>query len=95
MLATWNFFKAYQRKLVNLEAELAESIGELNRSRHLLVTSEKIINDYMEEIRLIQNKMDENKADYDAKMVEYAQMLDARADRIKVSWNQMFGFSLK
>jgi protein fantom len=76
--------KAYQRKIVNLEAELAETIGELDKSRHLLITQVKINDDYKKEVHLIQSKMEENKADYDGKMLEYAQLLDIRAARIKV-----------
>jgi protein fantom len=34
-------------------------------------------------VRLIQSKMEENKADFDAKMLEYAQLLDIRAARVK------------
>jgi hypothetical protein len=32
----------------------------------------------------MQSKMEENKAEYDSKMLEYAQLLDLRAARIKV-----------
>ena len=35
-------FKVYQRKIVNLEAQLAETVGELEKSRHLLITQVKI-----------------------------------------------------
>jgi protein fantom len=75
----------YQRKLVNLEAQLAETIGELDKSRHLLITQVKINDDYKKEVYLIQSKMEENKAEYDSKMLEYAQLLDLRAARIKVN----------
>ena len=73
-----------QRKMVNLEAQLAETIGELDKSRHLLITQVKINNDYKKEVLLIQSKMEENKAEYDAKMLEYAQLLDLRSARVKV-----------
>ena len=76
----------YQRKLVNLEAQLAETIGELDKSRHLLITQVKINDDYKKEVYLIQSKMEENKAEYDSKMLEYAQLLDLRAARIKVNY---------
>lgn len=68
-----------------MEAQLAETIGELDKSRHLLITQVKINDDYKKEVNLIQSKMEENKADYDAKMLEYAQLLDIRALRIKVT----------
>lgn len=63
---------------------MAETIGELDKSRHLLITQVKINDDYKKEVHLIQSKMEENKADYDGKMLEYAQLLDIRAARIKV-----------
>jgi protein fantom len=81
--------KVYQRKLVNFEAQLAETIGELDKSRHLLITQVKINDDYKKEVYLIQNKMEENKAEYDTKMLEYAQLLDLRAARIKVFLSNM------
>lgn len=56
----------------------------MEKSRHLLITQVKINNDYKKEVLLIQNKMEENKAEFDAKVLEYAQLLDLRAARIKV-----------
>lgn len=67
-----------------MEAELAETVAELNKSRHLLITQVKINEEFKNEVKLIQGKMEDNKADYDAKMLEYAQLLDIRAARIKV-----------
>ena len=64
---------------------MAETIGELDKSRLLLITQVKINDDYKKEVFLIQSKMEENKAEYDAKILEYAQLLDIRAARIKVS----------
>ena len=72
--------------MVNLEAQLAETIGELDKSRHLLITQVKINNDYKKEVLLIQTKMEENKAEYDSKMLEYAQLLDLRSARVKVKF---------
>jgi hypothetical protein len=74
-----------QRKAIDLEAHLAETIAELEKSRHLLITQVKINDDYKKEVLLIQNKMEENKSEFDAKQLEYAQLLDLRAARIKVS----------
>ena len=84
------FHKVFHRKIANLEAELVETVGELDKSRHLLITQVKINADYKKEVNLIQNKMEENKAEYDTKMLEYAQLLDLRAARIKV--NLLFSF---
>ena len=64
---------------------MTETISELEKSRHLLITQVKINDDYKKEVFLIQNKMEENKAEFDAKILEYAQLLDLRAARIKVS----------
>lgn len=76
--------KAYQRKIVDLECTLAETVSELDKSRHLLLTQVKINENYKKEMMLIENKMEENKAEFDTKMNEAAQMLDIRAARIKV-----------
>jgi len=75
--------KLLQRKTTGLEAQLAETVGELDKSRHLLITQVKINADYKKEVLLIQSKMEENKAEFDSKMLEYAQLLDLRAARIK------------
>ncbi|CAF0828349.1 unnamed protein product [Brachionus calyciflorus] len=75
--------KAYQRKIVDLECSLSETVSELDKSRHLLITQVKINENYKKEMLLIENKMEENKAEFDAKMTESAQMLDIRAARIK------------
>lgn len=83
--------KAYQRKIVDLECTLAETVSELDKSRHLLVTQVKINENYKKEMLLIENKMEENKAEFDSKMNEAAQMLDIRAARIKVCFKQLFG----
>jgi protein fantom len=77
-------FEVLQRKLISIESELVETVGELDKSRHLLITQVKINDDYKKEVNLIQSKMEENKAEFDAKMLEYAQLLDLRAARIKV-----------
>lgn len=71
--------------MVNLEADLAETIGDLEKCRHLYLKQIEINKEYKQEVLLIQNKMEENKADYDAKMLEYAQLLDVRAAKIKVT----------
>ena len=78
------FLKVLNGKLINLQSELVETVGELDKSRHLLITQVKINDDYKKEVNLIQSKMEENKAEYDARMLEYAQLLDLRAARIKV-----------
>ena len=75
--------KAYKRRLLDTEAELADTVAELDKSRRLLITQVKINEDYKKEVGLIQNKMDESNAEYDTKMLEYAQLLDLRAARIK------------
>lgn len=69
---------------------MAETVAELNKSRHLLITQVKINEEFKNEMKLIQGKMEDNKADYDAKMLEYAQLLDIRAARIKVPICQSF-----
>jgi hypothetical protein len=75
--------KRYQRNLNDLEAQLVETVGELDKSRHLLITQVKINEDYKKEVILIQNKMEENRAEYDTRTIEYTQLLEIRAHRIK------------
>lgn len=86
--------KVYQRKIVDLECTLAETVSELDKSKHLLLTQVKINENYKKEMMLIENKMEENKAEFDAKMNEAAQMLDIRAARIKVCCIIIFNFKL-
>ncbi len=72
-----------KRKLTDMEVQIADTVRELDKTRHLLLTQVKINDDYKKEVNLIQNKMEDNKMEYDRKMLEYAQLLDIRSARIK------------
>lgn len=53
----------------------------------MLIAQVKINQEYKNEFCLIQSKMEENKAEYDAKVLDMAQKLDQRADKIRVRLN--------
>jgi protein fantom len=72
-----------KRKLTDMEVQIADTVRELDKTRHLLLTQVKINDDYKKEVTLIQTKMEDNKMEYDRKMLEYAQLLDIRSARIK------------
>ena len=51
----------------------------------MLIVQHKINKDYASEAEAVTAKMDDMKAEYDEKLEEYAQLLDIRAARIRVS----------
>ncbi|KAJ8302489.1 LOW QUALITY PROTEIN: hypothetical protein KUTeg_018885 [Tegillarca granosa] len=73
--------KDANRHLLELQAEYAETIHELEKTRNMLVVQHKINKDYQQEI--CTNKMDDVKKEYEMKLDEYARLLDIRAARIK------------
>lgn len=75
--------KSLQRKINEMEAYLAETVRELDKQRHLLVTQVKINEDFKKEVSLLQSKMEENRAEYEKRTLEQAQLLDLRQARIK------------
>uniref|UniRef100_K1QMS1 Protein fantom n=1 Tax=Magallana gigas TaxID=29159 RepID=K1QMS1_MAGGI len=75
--------KDEHRKLLELQAEYAECIHELEKTRNMLVIQHKINKDYQQEVDISQSKIDEIKKEYETKLDEYARLLDIRAARIK------------
>lgn len=75
--------KNLQKKISQLEAQIADTVRELDKSRRILVEQVKINEEYKREVHLMQSKLEENRLDYDRKLNEYASMLDERGDRIK------------
>ena len=67
-----------------LQAEHADTIQELEKTRNMLIVQHKINKDYAQEADAVTAKMEELKAEYDEKLEEYAQLLDIRAARIRV-----------
>ncbi|CAF1259459.1 unnamed protein product, partial [Adineta ricciae] len=71
------------RRILELESQLAETTNELEKTRNLLLMQYKINRDYKLEVDCIQRKMDENQAEHSARVLESGQLLDIRAERIR------------
>lgn len=72
-----------EKQMMVLQADYAETIEELEKTRNLLIVQHQINKDYQLEVEAVTKKMDENRREYDAKLDEYAQLLDIRAARIR------------
>ncbi|KAL4234620.1 Protein fantom [Mactra antiquata] len=81
--------KDAQRRLLDLQAEYAETVHELEKTRNMLVVQHKINKDYQQEVVLATGKMDDVKKEYEMKLDEYARMLDMRQARIKKLESQL------
>ncbi|XP_053402324.1 protein fantom-like isoform X7 [Mercenaria mercenaria] len=81
--------KDAQRRLLDLQAEYAETVHELEKTRNMLVVQHKINKDYQQEVALATGKMDEVKKEYELRLDEYARMLDMRQARIKKLESQL------
>ncbi|XP_069113817.1 protein fantom-like isoform X2 [Argopecten irradians] len=75
--------KDASRSLLLLQAEYAETIHELEKTRNMLVIQHKINKDYQQEVEISTNKLEEVRKEYEMKLDEYARLLDIRAARIK------------
>ncbi|GFN89784.1 protein fantom [Plakobranchus ocellatus] len=73
----------HRKALVELQAEYAETVHELEKTRNMLVVQHKINKDYQTEVNLATGKLDDVKKEYEMKLDEYARLLDIRAARIK------------
>lgn len=81
--------KNEHRQLLELQAEYAETVHELEKTRNLLVIQHKINKDYQHEVEISSTKIEEIKKEYETKLDEYAKLLDIRAARIKKLESQM------
>ncbi|RUS82637.1 hypothetical protein EGW08_009590 [Elysia chlorotica] len=75
--------KDHRKALVELQAEYAETVHELEKTRNMLVVQHKINKDYQSEVNISTSKLDDVKKEYEMKLDEYARLLDIRAARIK------------
>lgn len=75
--------KDHRKALVELQAEYAETVHELEKTRNMLVVQHKINKDYQAEVNISTSKMEDIKKEYELKLDEYARLLDIRAARIK------------
>ncbi|XP_076809545.1 protein fantom-like isoform X2 [Clavelina lepadiformis] len=72
-----------------LQAQHAETIQELDKTREMLLMQHKINKDYQMEVENVSNQLEEVKRGYEEKLDRNARLLDARAARIKKLENQL------
>ncbi|KAG9475181.1 hypothetical protein GDO78_003572 [Eleutherodactylus coqui] len=75
--------KDLEKSLRNLQANHAETIQELEKTRNMLIMQHKINKDYQVEVEAVTQKMEDMRQDYEIKLEQYAHLLDARAARIR------------
>ncbi|KAM4614074.1 protein fantom [Discoglossus pictus] len=75
--------KDLERSMRELQASHAETVQELEKTRNMLIMQHKINKDYQAEVEAVTQKMDGVRLNYDIKVEQYAQLLDARAARIR------------
>ncbi|XP_033116274.1 protein fantom-like isoform X2 [Anneissia japonica] len=72
-----------KKQVITLQAEHADTINELEKTRNMLILQHKINRDYQAEVENSTHRLEEYKTEYDTKLEEYSQLLDIRAARIK------------
>ncbi|XP_076449555.1 protein fantom-like isoform X2 [Babylonia areolata] len=72
-----------KKQMLELQAEYAETVHELEKTRNMLVVQHKINKDYQKETELANQQLQDTKKEYELKLDEYARLLDIRAARIK------------
>ncbi|XP_040266647.1 protein fantom isoform X2 [Bufo bufo] len=75
--------KDLEKSLRNLQANHAETIQELEKTRNMLIMQHKINKDYQVEVEAVTQKLEAIRQDYDVKLEQYAHLLDVRAARIR------------
>ncbi|KAM9495440.1 protein fantom isoform 2-T2 [Clarias gariepinus] len=69
--------------LKELQATYAETVQELEKTRNMLIIQHKINKDYQAEVEAVTRRMNDLKLDNELKQEKLAQLLDARAAKIK------------
>ena len=72
------------KQLRELQASYAETVNELEKIRNMLIVQHRINKDYQQEMEAVTRKMEQDKAEHEAREEEFAQLLDIRAARIRV-----------
>ncbi|CAH1270008.1 RPGRIP1L [Branchiostoma lanceolatum] len=72
-----------QQRMVRLQAEHADTVNELEKTRNMLIIQHRINKDYQTEVESVTKRMEDLRKEYDTKLEEYAKLLDIRAARIK------------
>ncbi|ESO00046.1 hypothetical protein HELRODRAFT_176354 [Helobdella robusta] len=73
----------------SLQAQLTETICELEKTRNLLIVQYKINKGYQTELDTISKKAEEMRREHECQLDEYAQLLDIRAERIRAEKLEM------
>ena len=96
LLSIYIFISDDSKELRELQASYAETVNELEKIRNMLIVQHRINKDYQQEMEAVTRKMEQDKAEHEAREEEFAQLLDIRAARIRVySVNKcLFGRSL-
>ncbi|XP_066290369.1 protein fantom-like isoform X4 [Branchiostoma lanceolatum] len=72
-----------QQRMVRLQAEHADTVNELEKTRNMLIIQHRINKDYQTEVESVSKRMEDLRKEYETKLEEYAKLLDIRAARIK------------
>ena len=72
-----------QNKVLDLEAQLADTVAELEKSRNMLLQQYNINKVYKKEVDASTQRVEEYKKEFEARAEEYARLLDIRQARIK------------
>ncbi|XP_078607511.1 protein fantom-like isoform X2 [Branchiostoma floridae x Branchiostoma japonicum] len=72
-----------QQRMVRLQAEHADTVNELEKTRNMLIIQHRINKDYQTEVESVSKRMEDLRREYETKLEEYAKLLDIRAARIK------------
>ncbi|XP_077144358.1 protein fantom [Ranitomeya variabilis] len=75
--------KDLEKSLRNLQANYAETVQELEKTRNMLIMQHKINKDYQVEVETVTQKLEDMSRDYEIKLEQYAHLLDVRAARIR------------
>ena len=81
--------EALEQRVVRAEADLADAVNELEKTRNLLIIQHKINKDYQKELETTQGKLEAANLDFQTRAVEYARLLDLRASKIKTLETQL------
>lgn len=75
--------KDLEHSMRELQANHAETVQELEKTRNMLIMQHKINKDYQMEVEAVTQKMENLQQDYEVKVKQYVHLLDIRAARIQ------------
>ena len=71
------------KKVLDLEAQLADTVADLEKSRNMLLQQYNINKVYKKEVDVSTQRLEEYKKEFESRAEEYARLLDIRQARIK------------